>query len=171
MIQRHGAGSTYGELTLSGLSRIFARVATQDMAFLDMGSGTGAVVLAAALGFPLRRCDGVELSPTRMAIARRALATLRQQTGRRWSHVHLYEADMLTLDIRRYDIVFLSNLCFGEPFNRRLGMKFDRELRRRTHVLSSSPIPSQRSIRMPMVTAVQMSWKQEARLHHAIWDG
>lgn len=170
MVKQRGAGSTYGELRLSGLGRIFRRVAAQDMAFLDMGSGTGAVVLSAALGFPLRRCDGVELSPTRMAIARSALATLRQQTGRRWSRVHFYEADMLTVDIRHYDIIFLSNLCFGHPFNQRLGEKFDRELRTRTHVFSSSVIPSQRSTAMPMVTAVQMSWNKSARLHHAIWS-
>lgn len=169
MIRQHGAGSTYGELMLSGLGRVFARVESKDMAFLDMGSGRGAVVLAAALGFPLRRADGIELSPTRMSIARRALTILRQRTGRRWPHVHFYEADMLTLDIRHYDILFLSNLCFGDFFNQRLGSKFDREIRTRTHVFSSSAIPSRRSTQMPMVTAVEMSWNKSARLHHAIW--
>ena len=169
MIRQHGAGSTYGELKLSGLGRVFARVASRDMAFLDMGSGRGAVVLAAALGFPIRRCDGVELSPTRMAIAHRALTILRQRTGRRWPHIHFYEADMLTLDIRHYDIIFLSNLCFGILFNQKLGEKFDRELRTRTHVFSSSVIPSQRSTQMPMVTKIEMSWNKSAQLHHAIW--
>ena len=78
---------------------------------------------------------------------------------------------MLTLNIRRYDIIFLSNLCFGTDFNKQLGKKFDREIRTRTHVLSSRVIPSRRSTTMPMVNEVEMSWNQSSQLHHAIWDG
>ena len=169
MICSHGASATYGELLLEGVSRIFARVPPARAAFLDMGSGTGRAVLAAGCGFPVQRADGVELSPTRSRLAGKALGMLREKTGRPWPRIHLYEGDMLAFNIQPYNVIFVSNLCFDDSFNSLLANKFDRELRRRTHVFSSRSIQGRHSVSFPALDQVKMSWSNRSSLHHALW--
>jgi len=169
MVKDRGASATYGELTLDGVARIFSQVSVNGRSFLDMGSGVGRAVLGAALGFPVARSVGVELSPSRSRAAREALANLRAQTGRPWPHVQLIEADMLAFDTSGFDVIFISNLCFGEAFNKRLGAKFDRELRPGTHVFSSKDVAGARSTRHPKLPVVAMSWNPRSSLFYNVW--
>ncbi|MFT4976028.1 MAG: hypothetical protein ACI8S6_001923 [Myxococcota bacterium] len=168
-IRAAGASPTYGELLLGGLARIFALLDAEGGAFLDLGSGTGRGVLSAAVGFPLARVHGVELSASRSALARAALANLRAQTGRLWPQLSLREGDMLREDVSGYDIIFISNLCFDVDFNRRLGEKLDRELVGTVHVLSSKQVTGARSTTLPKIEGVAMSWSRGSSLFHAVW--
>lgn len=169
-ITASGASPTYGELKPDGIARIFSVQDVRGRAFLDMGSGTGRAVLAAGLGYPLSRAHGIELSQTRLEIGRAALAALRQQTGRAWPRIQLYAGDMLAFDVRQYDIIFISNLCFGPDFNQKLAEKFDRELRSGTHVFSSKAIRGHRSTSLQKVDGVPMSWSPRSSLYHSRWD-
>lgn len=170
MVSGHGACPTYGELKLAGLSRIFGRISPHGRNFLDMGSGIGRVVLGAGLGFPVSRADGVELSPSRSAAAHAALGRLRLQSGHVLEHVHFYESDMLSIDLSWYDVIFVSNLCFSDDFNRRLCQKFDREFLGQTHVFSSAQLSSEHSHDRAVVDSIAMSWSDLSCLYHTVWE-
>lgn len=100
MIKAHGARPTYGELLPKGLDRIFGHISPSGCSFLDMGSGIGRAVLAAGVGFPVHRADGVELSPIRSQAAREALDHIQAQTGRTYS-IRFFEGDMLSFNVQR----------------------------------------------------------------------
>lgn len=169
LIRGTGGCATYGELHLDGLARIFGRVRPKGRSFLDLGSGVGTAVMAAAIGFPLARATGVELSKTRMASAHRALYQLRTQSEQMWSQVSFVEGDMLSVNLQPHDVIFVSNLCFSDEFNERITEKLDREVVRRTHVFSSAPFSGSRSQALPALEHVVMSWSDKSTLFHALW--
>ncbi|MEL6347276.1 MAG: methyltransferase domain-containing protein [Myxococcota bacterium] len=168
-IESAGASPTYGELTPRGLSQIFSVVDPRGKAFCDLGSGWGRAVIYAALGFPLKRADGVELSETRAERAQVALKRLNEMGHAQARRIHLVQGDMLAFPVRRYDVLFISNLCFGSAFDAKLAKKFARELRPGTHVFSSRPIHHGRAWDNPMLRNVAMSWTQASRLYHCTW--
>mmetsp|Transcript_9252 Transcript_9252/g.30561 ORF Transcript_9252/g.30561 Transcript_9252/m.30561 type:complete len:488 (-) Transcript_9252:28-1491(-) len=76
--------STYGELTAEGtrtLLNVLARP-LRSAIFVDLGSGSGRVVLQAAMETEALASVGVELSPTRARLAERALAWLEPEWER-----------------------------------------------------------------------------------------
>lgn len=67
----------YGEVTLESLDEAFDYVgARPGELFIDLGSGVGKAVLAAALARPFTACVGVELLPALSAVAEQKAAKL-----------------------------------------------------------------------------------------------
>ena len=83
--------------------------------FIDLGSGKGRVVLAAAR-YPFKRVIGVEISPQLTAIARRNLA--RRQSKVRAGHVELITADVVDYTIPDdVTVVYIYNPFRGPVFD------------------------------------------------------
>lgn len=164
-----GSSPTYGELLPAGVDRIFSLRDPRGRSFLDLGAGVGRAVVSAGLGYPLARAHGIELSDTRVATGRAALDALRSQTGRPWSHIQLFAGDLLELDVRPYDIIFISNLCFDDLFNQKIGAKFDRELHGGVEVFSSKRVESQRGLALRKLEGVPMSWNPRSSLYRTVW--
>ena len=118
-------GSTYGEITPSGLRALMAscELATCD-SFIDLGSGKGSCVLQAARDFHVRRSCGVELAPSRhrLAVAALAAADADVQARTRFIEGDVGAPSVASELEEDSTVVWLSNLLFDEPLMRRIGL-------------------------------------------------
>eukprot|EP00929_Paragymnodinium_shiwhaense_P091192 TRINITY_DN51221_c0_g1_i2.p1 TRINITY_DN51221_c0_g1~~TRINITY_DN51221_c0_g1_i2.p1 ORF type:complete len:397 (+),score=90.41 TRINITY_DN51221_c0_g1_i2:148-1338(+) len=112
-------GLTYGEVHFEPTYKLLKQIGIKDDDVLvDLGSGTGRVVLAAALAFPgLRRCVGVELlhglHEAAVLAQRRILADCAALEAQH-APVELVEADFLTVDWMDATVVVAMSLCYPE---------------------------------------------------------
>ncbi len=121
-VARRGSSSTYGELTFAGAKALFAhlRLGPEDCLF-DLGSGTGKLVWQAALSTRVGRAVGVELVPSRHAIAEHALARARAKGWRALERVEFLHGDMLRADLSAATVVYSCNTAFPDRMlNRQL---------------------------------------------------
>lgn len=123
----------YGELMPSAVTRLidWLDLGERDV-FYDLGSGTGKVVLQAAMTVPLRRCVGVELSSTRCRIARAALRSARREGLIRSRRTVIRERDLLQESLADATVVYTCSTAFSLRTMRRLVrtlLDLDRDLR------------------------------------------
>merc|ERR1719414_2171403 len=90
--------------------------------FVDLGSGTGRVVLCAAALFPeLERCVGVELSEERHAIALQGRAALSAGAPDALLHERVVvvqgDARASVAPVAAADVIWVSNTCFPDDLN------------------------------------------------------
>lgn len=112
---------TYGESHFAPIYRLLSILqveATAGDLLVDLGSGTGRLVAAAALAFPLLRCRGIELLP--------ALHTAALQTKARLpeASLELVLGDILHEDWSDASIVVAMSLCFPAEMMKGLEAKF-----------------------------------------------
>lgn len=120
-----GAALTYGESHFVPVLELLQRleVGPQDL-IVDLGSGTGRVVLAAALGFPfVREVLGIELLPSLHAAAEAAAAKLLGRSSST-TPLRLVCGDFLVEDWSDATVVFAMSLCFPEEMMQALEAKF-----------------------------------------------
>eukprot|EP00747_Dinoflagellata_sp_TGD_P066606 gnl/TRDRNA2_/TRDRNA2_154883_c0_seq1.p1 gnl/TRDRNA2_/TRDRNA2_154883_c0~~gnl/TRDRNA2_/TRDRNA2_154883_c0_seq1.p1 ORF type:complete len:363 (+),score=46.16 gnl/TRDRNA2_/TRDRNA2_154883_c0_seq1:211-1299(+) len=84
--------------------------------FVDLGSGTGRAVLAAALGYPsLGRCVGFEVVPSLHRAAEHAAAIVTGDKCTSAAPIELHQADFMDSAWEEIaDIVWVSSLCMSE---------------------------------------------------------
>ena len=133
-IDETGGHEGYGELTPPAVTALLRLVPlSADDAFFDLGSGAGVVVTQLALlGF---RAVGIELSPTRHAVAVAALAQVPVP--------HRCEArreDLLAVPCDDATVAFIAGLLFDDAFMTRLGRKLA-TLPRLRAIATLSPFP------------------------------
>lgn len=116
----------YGELLPIGMLQMgsTARLGSKDC-FIDIGSGTGKVALQAATDYNVASSVGIEISPTRHAIAQTALQQLLQTKPDAASRVRLMLGDAMAdpeakSALRKATVVYSNNLLFGNELNARL---------------------------------------------------
>ncbi len=131
---RQSKGSpTYGELTPTGVLRLLEHLSLgpKDV-FYDLGSGSGKVVIGAAIATRARKCVGIELSKERFTHAQKVLKRVRQQKlltaracgFRRQNLLETYLADATVV----YTCSTAFSFRFMDSIGRRL-MELNRELR------------------------------------------
>lgn len=118
---------TYGELLLSTWIQIMTehvKPAATGESFVDLGSGSGRIVLATAIAFPqVISCVGVELLPSLHQMATDAQSKLQQHTEQlpaataaattaALSRVTFVHADFFAHDWSRCTIVFLNSTMY-----------------------------------------------------------
>ena len=110
---------TYGEAEFVPLYELLRRVGVPDgSVVLDLGSGTGRMVAAVCLCFPLvRMAVGIELVPTLHVCADSVLAALREgatKHGLPMAPARAVEGDVLTTDWCDADLLLCTSLCFTD---------------------------------------------------------
>ena len=116
----------YGELLAMGLNALARAVhLCQSDRFVDVGSGSGKLVFQAASMHNVASATGIELSPTRHAMAESALKRLVEADAEAASRVHLIRGDAVSdhqalKALQSASVVFANNLLFGELLNARL---------------------------------------------------
>ena len=119
----------YGELDLKGAWDLLKMVSPSGV-FVDLGSGLGKIVIAAALLDVFDECRGVEILPELHAEA--TVATRRAQTDPRahLSPISLSCGDMLATDISDADVVYVFATCFPPDLMTALETKLQSEMKR-----------------------------------------
>ena len=109
--------ATYGEITPKASATLlrWLRMTSEDV-FIDCGSGTGRLVLQAAIETDVRRSIGVEMSGFRHGVALQARAALAHDArqARAAERVELFEGDFRTLVPADASVLYAGSLCFPD---------------------------------------------------------
>jgi hypothetical protein len=115
---------TYGEMDLSFFIALLRRLNPPPHSkFVDLGSGRGQLVLAAAKLFPWKLCTGIEIMPEVFEIGQGALDVARK-SGNSISPCEFFNADIykFTEPLADANVVFAYATCFptsdGETLSR-----------------------------------------------------
>lgn len=163
------AVSTYGELTGEGLLKIIEMCEKLDMNnleernFVDLGSGTGRVVLNASIFF--NKVFGVELSTKRHNIGS---MILKENKNRLRNNIHLVNGDMYNLDCSKMDVVYISSLCFTDEMMERLKEKLGGELKNGSLIFTSKEMDidgNENFVKLDNELNVKMTWSDNSQLY------
>ena len=129
---------TYGELTKKGVHKMLKNIDVCNKMFVDLGSGTGNVVKYIwSVNGAWKRAVGVELSRERHEIA---LSCQKHMSNNNRSRTLFVHGDLFTYDLHNADIIYISNLCFSEDNNKKLGRKIEIECQPDTIIFTSKLI-------------------------------
>lgn len=163
--------ATYGEVLPEGAATLlrWLPVDARDV-FYDLGSGTGKLVIHAALATPVSLAAGIELCPLRHRIARRARERILRSrpdgdAGALARRIDLRSGDFLAEDIRDATIVFFAATCYGSAVLSRVALRAASLPRLRLYLTTRDPGPAARlhleergSLFLPM------SWSPRVRV-------
>jgi len=165
-LSRWRGSLTYGELTSAGVRKLldYLQLTERDV-FYDLGSGTGKVVLQAAMSVPLRKCVGIEIVPSRVAAGRAVLREARRQGLIQARRCALHRADFLTADLADSTVIYTCSTAFSERLMRRLARKVVGLDRRPTLVSLRSLRAVPRALRRVAILRLPTTWNRRARAH------
>jgi hypothetical protein len=132
-LAQYSDSQTYGAIATSDIALFVERAGAAnwrscgELAFADLGSGLGKLVLAAASFF--KSSLGVENAPERAAVAHAALERLKLHSPQAAARVQLVCGCMLSERLAHLDGVFVHNLVFSRALSRALESRLDCELR------------------------------------------
>lgn len=113
--------ATYGEILQSGISLILSKIIlTPDDLFLDLGSGTGRVVLQVYLEKGVSSC-GIEFIEKRHKIAEQSLLDLQSKVNH--PLILFIQGDFFTMDWSQATIIFMCNTCFSPEMTEKIKKK------------------------------------------------
>ncbi len=164
---RRDRSHVYGELTPAGVTQLIrATRLTPDDVFVDLGSGTGKIVLQIAMQVPGVRCLGVELDSERhdaaAALLRAALAEGLVAKGQ----VRLRHASMLEAKLPGATVLFANSTCFPLPLLARLAVRVASLKPPLTFVsLQALPKRQARAFEGPVIRRCVTSWDPKNEMH------
>ncbi len=155
----------YGELMPTGTMRLWEHLAMSEQdAFYDLGCGVGKVVLHAAMALSLKRCVGVELSATRVALARTALERARAADALATHSCELREADIMTTDLSDATVIYACSTAFPMGFNKRLTKRLA-QLQEGLTFVSLQLLEPNPWFEKRKSLALDTSWRRRAPVH------
>jgi len=114
------SASTYGEITMTGVSTILAKFQSAfhdpNAVFYDLGCGLGRMVNQVALLSNVKRSVGVELCPNRLAAARNLAESLSFPAAQ----PEFLEGDFLEQDYSDATIVYIDNTMYNQEVTTKL---------------------------------------------------
>jgi SAM-dependent methyltransferase len=167
--ERRVAGSdgspTYGELLPTSTLRLLEQLDLDRRdQFVDLGAGVGKVVLLAAMTTAVGGALGVELSATRVAVAREALARARRARVRGVGKVRMLEADMLRCPLDDATVIYTCSTAFSSAFMRRLVRRLVK-LPKLRMLVSLQDLDPHRVFKLREVMRVDASWTRRTEVY------
>jgi SAM-dependent methyltransferase len=167
--ERRVAGSdgsaTYGELLPTSTLRMLEQLDLDRRdRFVDLGAGVGKVVLLAAMTTAVGGVLGVELSATRVAVAREALARARRARVPGARKVRMLEADMLRCPLDEATVIYTCSTAFSSAFMRRLVRRLAK-LPKLRMLVSLQDLDPHRAFELREVMRVDASWTRRTEVY------
>jgi len=141
MFQDKKYALTYGELTVDGFKSIMNKL--KDMGFkeplvlADLGSGMGKIPIMAVHYGNANKAVGIELAKERHNTAVSMKSKLSKDYQDKLTFIN---GDLLKdIDLKIFNVIFISNLCFNKEINIKLGNKL-KELKIGTYIFCSKEI-------------------------------
>ena len=150
---------TYGYLPNDSVVQLIGeRDISDKQVFMDMGSGSGRVVLSACMNYPFEKCIGVEFSEHRHNLATKVKDTLADKLGIS-DRVDLIKNNLLSEDVsfRDVDVAYVSNLCFNNKMIDALSDKIDKQMKPGAAIFASKNLKCDRC-KLEKDHTVQQSW-------------
>jgi precorrin-6B methylase 2 len=119
-IDPEGKGAVYGEILFNSVSIILDAIEiTKDDTFIDLGSGTGKIVMQVALTRPIKKAIGIEISRERFETSIQAkayiMANMIEEERRIWDKkVAFFHGDILKHPLDDVSCAFMCSTCFRD---------------------------------------------------------
>jgi len=153
--------STYGELTREGMKHLIENleIETKGKKLIDLGSGLGKVPLFAVVDHQFAFGKGVELAKERYDKSIEMLKKIPELHDK----IEYENGDLMKTNIKGFDVIFVSNLCFSADLNKKLTEKL-KEADIGTIIATSKELyaPYLQTIK---VINVKMTWSSTSTLY------
>jgi len=141
----------YGNSHLPSLYEIFSKVKPcAGEVFYDLGSGSGRVVLFAALSFPFMKCVGIELVDELVRLAKDQLKLMQGRVPNLEGYdpsmlgeIEFIRGDLTKVDVSDADVVYTASTCFDEKLILALANSLEKQVAKGTRVITlAKSLPS-----------------------------
>jgi len=162
--------STYGEIVVAALEKLVELLEpTSDDVFYDFGSGKGQAPLYMALCTPIRKCVGIELSPTRHNYALQARNKLDRQLSTPYDCIiEFYQGDFTNplFNIDDATIVWMNSTCYPEEVMEKITQRLS-TLPSGLCVISLKALPSadKYHFKLEQQCTLPMTWSGSVNAH------
>lgn len=154
---------TYGELTVDGFKKMMNELKdlglSNEIKFADLGSGLGKMPVMAVHYSNAIKAFGVEFSKERNDKAVQMYQKLPIEYQQKLTYV---KGDLLKTDISNYNVIFISNLCFGLEMNQKIAEKL-KEAKDGTFILCSKELNATH-LKLIKTIKVKMTWTDDSSL-------
>lgn len=158
--------STYGYMKLEGIQKMLETLNkynnSNNLNFIDIGSGIGRVPITLSSSNKFSNCTGLELSSTRHKIGHDLIK------NNNIKNVNLINDDMFNYDkYNEVDCIYISSLCFSPNMMEKLVKIFENELKKGCLIFTSKALPNHNLHNLKLLEKfrVKMSWTNESELH------
>lgn len=164
----------YGESHLPSLYEIFSETNPQPgEIFYDLGSGSGRLVLYAALSFPFAKVIGIELlddlvnvAQTKLVQCKKRLLDLPDFDPEKLGGIKFIQADFTKANLKDANVVYIASTCFEDEFMLNLALHLEKQLAVGTRVITfARPLPSQQ-FKIIKQQLYPMEWGQVTIFFH-----
>lgn len=164
----------YGESHLPSLYGLFNEISPKPgEIFYDLGSGSGRLVLYAALSFPFAKCIGIELlddliniAQTKLELCKKELPNLPDFDASKLGEIEFIHADFRKIDISNANIIYIASTCFDDEFMLDLALHLENQLLAGTRIITfSRPLPS-KQFKIIKNRLYPMEWGQVTIFFH-----
>lgn len=148
----------YGESHLPSLYELFNEISPRfGETFYDLGSGSGRLVLYAALSFPFAKCVGIELLDDLINTAQVKLELCKKELPN-LSAIDFIHADFTQADLGAANIVYIASTCFDNEFMYDLAQHLESQLSIGTRIITLSRPLLAKKIKVIKSKIYPMEW-------------
>jgi len=108
---------TYGEITYDGIKNLYP-TKIKSANIIDLGCGKGKSLIYFKSLYPKSKVSGVEIYDDYYNKAKKTTQSI---------DVNLMHDDLFNIDLSPYNVIYISNLCFPEEINNKIGEKIINE--------------------------------------------
>ena len=157
--------STFGYILQEGVKKIIDKFRanggkTSRINFTDIGFGLGHALIASSLDSRIHNSYGIELSKERYNEFNR----VKNKYNKELKNITISLGDFKTYKIPKTDIIYVSNLCFGQEIQNSLENKVFDEMQDDTLVFVSKEFKQNKLKQIGTIT-VPMSWNKSYTLY------
>ena len=165
-VERSRGSALYGELMPTATLRLLEllELGPGDR-FVDLGAGLGKVVLFAAMHTEAGRVFGVELSPTRVALAEQILARAQAQRLPGAERASIVEGDMMRVPLTWATVIYTCSTAFSEAFMNRLGRRLAKLPKLRTIATLQDFEEHPKGFELAAIHRLDATWKRRTKVH------
>lgn len=166
IIRSNGSSPVYGEMTSEGIDILNQELnlGAQDV-FYDLGCGVGKIVVQLYLDTPLKKCVGVELSPTRIRHAEQVKSKLGEKkllSEKR--QLEFRKENMLETGVDDATAIYVSSTCFSEAFMKNVVDKLA-QLKPGLKLVTLSRLPENNVFELVKEMIIPMSWSNTTTVY------
>ena len=164
----------YGESHLPSLYDIFSEVNPKPgEVFYDLGSGSGRVVLYAALNFPFAKCRGVELlddlfnlAQTKLKSGKERLVQLPDFDQKNFGEIKFINSDFTKADISNANVIYITSTCFDQKLLTTLASHIEQQVAPGTRIISLTKSLPAETLKLVKSKSCSMEWGPSTAFFH-----
>ncbi len=165
VVVERSSSAMYGEILPSSTTKLLDYLnLNEDDVFFDLGSGTGKVVIQAAMTTKLRRCVGVELVKNRYIASAAVLQVVQSEDRLKTQDVQFLCEDFMETDLAEATIIYSCSTAFSQGLLQKLARRMA-DLPSNTLFVTLQDLDETPWFLLEEVLSLDMSWGKDRAVH------